>query len=231
MRSATFASPAGMPHRPHGNQPRRSERYRDILEAAFEEFSSRGYEATRLDDVAHRAGIAKGTVYLYFKNKETLFRAVLRSQITHVLSDFEEFARSSSASPEEMVRELLSRHYSELVQNSKARSIVRLLVAESRKFPQLSDIYYKDMIEPGLRTIRLIVDKGVSSGDFSRTAMAEFPQLLLAPGVLAVLWTILFSERRPLDLERYKEAHVQLVLRALRGISEREANTERVEQS
>ena len=231
MRSATFPSPAGVARRPHGNQPQRSERYRDILNAAFDEFSSRGYEATRLDDVAQRAGIAKGTVYLYFKNKETLFRAVLRSQITHVLNDFEEFARSSSASPEDMVRELLSRHYSELVQKSKARSIVRLLVAESPKFPQLSEIYYKDMIEPGIRMIRLIVEKGVSSGEFSGTAIAEFPQLLLAPGVLAVLWTLLFGERHPLDLERYKEAHRQLVLRALHGSSEGEANAQRVEQS
>lgn len=231
MRSTPVPSPAEVSCRPHGNKPPRSERYRDILNAAFEEFSSRGYEATRLDDVAQRAGIAKGTVYLYFKNKEMLFRAVLRSQITHVLTDFEQFTRSSSASPEEMVRELLSRHYSHLVQNSKARSIVRLLVAESRKFPKLSEIYYKDMIEPGVRMIRLIVEKGVSSSEFSRTAMAEFPQLLLAPGVLAVLWTLLFGERHPLDLERYKEAHVQLVLRALRRISEREADTERVEQS
>jgi len=170
-------------------------------------------------------------VYLYFKNKETLFRTVLRSEITHVLNDFEQFSRSSSASPEEMVRELLSRHYSELVQNSKARSIVRLLVAESRKFPQLSEIYYKDMIEPGLRTIRLIMEKGVSSGAFSPTAVAEFPQLLLAPGVLVVLWTILFSERHPLDLERYKEAHLQFVLRALHGNSETGRDAQRVKRS
>jgi AcrR family transcriptional regulator len=198
-------------------EPRKRERHLEILDAAFEEFAQKGYESTRLDDVANRAGIAKGTVYLYFKNKETLFRAVLRDQITHVLGDFEAYAQKSSGSADDLIRELLSRQYSELVQNAKARSIVRLLIAESRKFPQLSEMYYDDMIAPGIRTIRLILEKASSSGEFPPGAGAEFPQLLLAPGVLAVLWSLLFGDRHPLDLERYKEAHLQFVLSALRG--------------
>lgn len=199
---------------------RKSERHREILDAAFEEFAEKGYESTRLDDVAGRAGIAKGTVYLYFRNKEALFRAVLRDQITHVLGDFEEYAQQSLRCADDLIRELLSRQYSELVQNGKARAIVRLLIAESRKFPHLSEIYYDDMIAPGIRTIRLILEKATSSGEFRRTAIADFPQFLLAPGVLAVMWSLLFDDRHPLDLARYKEAHLQFVLSALHSGSE-----------
>ena len=219
MLSFTPASPA-LAHTPDRNNGRKTQRSQAILDAAFEEFAEKGYESTRLEDVAHRAGIAKGTVYLYFKNKEALFRAVLRDQITHVLSDFEGYAQKSSRSADDLIRELLSRQYSQLVQNAKARSIVRLLIAESRKFPQLSEIYYNDMIAPGIRTIRLILEKASSSGEFHRTAIAEFPQLLLAPGVVAVLWSLLFGTRHPLDLERYREAHLQFVLSALHSDSE-----------
>jgi AcrR family transcriptional regulator len=212
---ATLTSPARASRRVRRDGAQKRERYREIVAAAFEEFSDRGYESTRLDDVAQRAGIAKGTVYLYFKNKEMLFRAVLREQITHVLSDFEKYAQKSSGSAEELIRELLSRQYSKLVQNSKARSIVRLLISESRKFPQLSEIYYKDMIEPGIRAMRRILERAAASGEFRQSAISKFPQLLLAPGVLAVLWSLMFGDRHPLDVEGYKEAHLQLALSAL----------------
>lgn len=214
MLSFTPAPPA-LARTPDRNNGRKTQRSQAILDAAFEEFAEKGYESTRLEDVAHRAGIAKGTIYLYFRNKEALFRAVLRDQITHVLGDFEEYAQKSSRSADDLIRELLSRQYSQLVQNAKARAIVRLLIAESRKFPQLSEIYYNDMIAPGMSTIRLILEKAARSGGFHRTAIAEFPQLLLAPGVLAVLWSLLFGARHPLDLERYREAHLQFVMSAL----------------
>ena len=200
--------------------PRKRKRCREILEAAFEEFAANGYESTRLDDVANRAGIAKGTIYLYFKNKELLFRAVLRDQIAHIVRDFQEYAQKSSLSTEDLIRELLSRQYSDFVHNPKARSIVRLLIAESRKFPQLADIYYDDVVLPGVSTLRFILEKRGSLADSQQASISEFPQILLAPGILAVLWSLIFGDRHPLNLKAYKEAHLQFVLGALRGPSE-----------
>jgi len=205
------------PPRPRQPQPWKEQRHQQILDAAFEEFAARGYESTRLEDVAKRAGIAKGTIYLYFKNKELLFRAVLRDQITHVLRDFAEYAETSSVSSEDLIRELLVRQYSELVGNAKARSIIRLLISESHKFPQLAEIYYNDIVLPGVSTIRHILEKGASAGQFEPKAVTEFPQILLAPGILAVLWSLIFGDRHPLDFEAYREAHLQFVLSGLRG--------------
>jgi AcrR family transcriptional regulator len=199
------------------SQPWKEQRHQQILDAAFDEFAERGYESTRLDDVAKRAGIAKGTIYLYFKNKELLFRAVLRDQITHVLSDFAEYAQNSPSSSEDLLRELLVRQYSELVGNAKARSIIRLLISESRKFPQLAEIYYNDIVLPGVCTIRQILEKGASSGQFGAQTVTAFPQILIAPAILAVLWSLIFGERHTLDFEAYREAHLQFVLSGLRG--------------
>jgi AcrR family transcriptional regulator len=198
-------------------QPQKGLRQRQILDAAFEEFSTQGYRSARLEDVAKRAGIAKGTIYLYFRNKRLLFRAVLRDLITQVFQDFEQFVQKSVGSSEDLIRELLSRQYSEVVSNEKARSMFRLLISESRNFPQLSEIYYRDIILPGVSAIRLILEKGASSSEFRRTGVAEFPQILIAPGVLAVVWFLILGDQHPLDLNAYKEAHLQFVLAGLRG--------------
>lgn len=210
------SSAIGLPGKPPRLHPKKL-RHQQILDAAFEEFSAKGYEAARLDDVAKRAGIAKGTIYLYFKNKELLFRAVLRDLITYVLEDFEELVQKFTGTAEDLIRELLSRQYSQVVSNDKARSIIRLLISESRSFPQLSEIYYRDIILPGMSALRLILEKGAASSDFAQTSIAQFPQILIAPGVLAVVWSLILGERHPLDLEAYKEAHLQFVLAGLRG--------------
>ncbi len=187
-----------------------------ILAAAFEEFAAKGYAAARLDNVARRAHIAKGTIYLYFKSKSLLFRAVVQSLIHPVPKDFDLFVQSYSGSACELLRELVSRQYAEVVRNRKARAILRLLIAESAKFPQLSDIYHREVIEPGVRAIRLVLEKGVASGEFAETKLAEFPQVLVAPAVLAVVWILIFGRRVRLDLDAYRDAHLEFVLSGLR---------------
>ena len=123
------------------SSPRRRDlklhRQEEILAAALEEFGANGYAAARLEDVATRAGIAKGTIYLYFRDKERLFRAVVRSLIQKRI---DALTGTFSGSAEELLREMLSQMY-QVVRNAKARSIVRMLIAESGKFPQLADIY------------------------------------------------------------------------------------------
>lgn len=194
-------------------------RQRQILDAAFEEFSTQGYKSARLDDVAKRAGIAKGTIYLYFKSKKVLFRAVVRDLITQVFKDFERFVRKSVCSSEDLIRELIARQYSQVVNNEKARSIFRLLISESRNFPQLSEMYYRDIILPGVSALRLILQKGASSNEFRKSSVADFPQILIAPGVLAVVWLLILGDQHPLDLNAYKDAHLQFILAGLRGTS------------
>lgn len=194
----------------------KTHRREEILRAAFEEFAINGYAATRLDDVAKRARIAKGTIFLHFKNKRLLFRSVVRHMIQPVLGEIDGFISGFRGSAEALVRDLLARPYTEVVRNEQARGIIRLLVAEGRNFPQISDIYDREIIQPGMRAIRLALEKGVASGEFRRTPAADFPQILIAPMVLAVVWTLINGERRPLDLDGYMAAHLEFALAALR---------------
>jgi AcrR family transcriptional regulator len=198
------------------SSPRRRElklhRQEEILAAALEEFGANGYAATRLEDVAKRAGIAKGTIYLYFRDKERLFGVVVR---TLIQKRIDALTGMLSGSAEELLRELLSQMY-RVVRNPKARSIVRMLIAESGKFPQLADIYHREVIGRGLNRVRRVLKKGVATGEFQQTKAAQFPQILVAPGVLAILWQLLHGERHRLDLDAYSKAHLEFVLNSLR---------------
>jgi AcrR family transcriptional regulator len=194
-------------------QRQKLHRQEEILTAAFKVFSAHGYEATRIDDVAREAGIAKGTIYLYFRNKEQLFRAVVRSLVQ---KRFDAIPGIFQGTAEQLLRELLSRMYSQVVRNEKVRSIVRLLIAESGRFPQLTEIYHREIIAPGMKAVRQALMQGIASGEFRKTAAVEFPQLLAAPGVLAILWRVLHGERHLLDIEAYSKAHLDFVLDSLR---------------
>jgi len=205
---------------PGGRRIEKTHRREQILAAAFDEFAINGYAATRLDDVARRARIAKGTVFLHFKNKKLLFRSVVRYMIHPVLGDVEAFVAGFPGSAEDLLRELLSRPYSEVVKNEKARGIIRLLMAEARNFPQLSDIYHREIIQPGMTAIRLVLEKGIAAGEFRRTETVEFPQILVAPMVLAVVWMLINGERHPLDLDSFMAAHLEFALNGLRQASE-----------
>jgi AcrR family transcriptional regulator len=186
-------------------------RQEEILAAAFKVFAAHGYEATRMDEVARQAGIAKGTIYLYFRDKEQLFRAVVRSLVQ---KRFDAIAGSFEGTGEQLLRELLSRMYSQVVRNGKVRSIVRLLIAEGGRFPQLTEIYHREITAPGMKAVRQALLRGIALGEFRKTSAVEFPQLLAAPGVLAIAWRLLHGER--LDLDAYSKAHLAFVLDSLR---------------
>jgi AcrR family transcriptional regulator len=191
----------------------RLQRQEEILAAAFEVFAAHGYEATRMDEVARQAGIAKGTIYLYFRDKKQLFRAVVRSLVQR---RFDALAGSFKGTAEQLLRELLSRMYSQVVRNEKARSIVRLLIAEGGRFPQLTEIYHREIIAPGMKAVRQALMHGIATGEFRKTAAVGFPQLLAAPGVLAIVWRLLHGERHRLDLDAYSQAHLEFILDSLR---------------
>ncbi|MDE3137636.1 MAG: TetR/AcrR family transcriptional regulator [Acidobacteriota bacterium] len=206
--------PASSP-RPRRKAP--APRAEQIVAAAFEEFSAHGFAATRLDDVARRAGVAKGTIYLHFKNKEILFQAVVRSLIRPLIEEFGGFARGSEGSAEDLLGQFLSRMYAEVVRSPEVRGILRLLIAESRNFPQVAEIYRREVIEPGLAAFRLVLDKGCASGEFRRTRARDFPQILIAPAIAAVVWMLVVGKRQPLDLDAYFSAHLEFVLRGLKA--------------
>lgn len=207
----------------HGRKPK-APRKCQILAAAFEEFAANGYAVARLDNVAKLADIAKGTIYLYFKSKSRLFRAVVQGLIHPVFEDFNSFASDFSGSASELLEEMISRQYAEVVMNRKVRAILRLLIAESGKFPKLSENYHREVIEPGVTAMRLVLEKGIASGELRETAIADFPQVLAAPSVLAVVWILILGQQALPNLNAYRAAHVEFALSGLRKKGDFEAH-------
>jgi AcrR family transcriptional regulator len=193
-------------------QQQKLQRQEEILQAAFQVFAAHGYEATRIDQVAQQAGIAKGTIYLYFRNKERLFQAVVRNLIP---KRFDILVKTLPGPPPELIRALLAQMYMNVVKNEKVRAIVRMLVAESGRFPQLAAIYHQEVIIPGMNAMRQVLMRGVAEGNFRKSSVVDFPQIIAGPGLVAMLWQLLFASRHPLDLDAYMKAHVEFVLRSL----------------
>ena len=187
-------------------------RQEEILRAAFEVFAAHGYEAARIDVVARRAGIAKGTIYLYFRDKEKHFQAVVRDLIP---KRFDILVKALPGPPTVLLRALLGQMYTQVVRNERVPFILRMLMAESGRFPQLAEIYHREIIVPGMKAMRQVLTRGMAGGEFRKTQALEFPQIIAAPALLAMVWQLLFGKRHPLDLDTYMNAHLEFVLRSL----------------
>lgn len=201
---------------PRDRRRRKEARPQEILGAALAEFAANGYAATRLDDVARRAGISKGTIYLYFDSKEELFKEVVRRSVVPQLENLRAAVDGFSGSVEDFIRTRFKEFEIRLIE-SEVRFIFRLLVAEGHKFPDLTRFYFDEVIGRGMAVLRRLVARGVAQGEFRPTALDEVPQLLVAPALLGLLWKALFDRYRPLDLERMLETYVDLILNGLKA--------------
>jgi AcrR family transcriptional regulator len=200
---------------PHARSARQREREAVILQAAIAEFAAAGFENARLDDIAQRAAVAKGTLYLYYEDKAALFKAAVRSVIHPVLARIQDTVIAADGSAGDLLRTVLAEIYREMTTDDLRRELVRLLIAEGRRFPDLGDFYHDEVIAKGTATFRMILWRGIATGEFRHSAAEEFPQLLLAPCVAFSNWQLMFGDRRPMDRDRYFEAHLQFVLAAV----------------
>jgi len=196
---------------------RRQHRLAEILEAGFEEFAQRGYAATRLEDVGQRVSLTRGAIYLYFKDKEELFRAVVRSVIQPVLQQARSVTKSFDGPLEELLRLLLMTFYREIAQDRRRSRLLRVLVAEGPNFPELTEFYYREVIQHGIGCFKSVIKRGIDRGEFRPCLVRDFPQAIMAPVIAAVIWSLLFGKSHPLDLERYSLAHFDLLMNGLKA--------------
>jgi AcrR family transcriptional regulator len=176
-----------------------------IIDAALDEFTEKGFAAARMDEIARRAGVAKGTIYLNFSDKEALFEAIVRQEITPLVD-----AVSSASVSDQSFRVIVAKHLLPIIRdlaNSRRGSVVRLLIAEAGRFPKLAEVYYRMVVEPGLGAIGRLASRAHVKGELRNDALARFPQLFIAPGVLAIVWTGLFQRLRHLDVEQMASAY------------------------
>ena len=165
---------------------RAAERRQAIVEAALEEFVARGFTATRLDDIAKRAGVAKGTIYLHFKDKESMFEELIRTAIVPLVGRLTGPPPMGASIRETIERTALT-FIQEIVSTPRA-DIVRLIIAEGARFPAIADFYYREVISRGLAGMRALIELAVARGEIRQAQLARFPQIMIAPAIVAVIW-------------------------------------------
>jgi AcrR family transcriptional regulator len=198
------------------------ERRGEILDAAFALFAKKGYGATRIDDIARQARVAKGLVLFHFKTKENVFQAVVRRAIPPLLDRLEASDGNDGRPGAEQLGDALRQVYRYMVENPRTRVILQLLVAEGRRFPKLRSFYHAEVVQRGNAAISAIVARGVARGEFTLPAAAassagDVTRIFLAPVISALFWQILFAEIDRIDVEHLFQTHLALALDGLRG--------------
>ena len=210
-RAGETAPTAPATSKPAANRAERAaERRGAIIEAAMDEFIARGFAATRLDDVARRAGVAKGTIYLHFKDKESMFEELIRTAIVPVVVRLGSTPPPSGASVRDMV-EGFAKTFIQEVATTRRGDIVRLIVAEGPRFPAVADFYYREVVSRGLAGMRALIELGIARGEIKQKNLARFPQIMVAPALIAVIWQSLFSKHAPLDAIEMFRVHLDLI--------------------
>jgi AcrR family transcriptional regulator len=200
------------PKRVAGRRIRAQERRRQaILDAAFGLFTSEGFAATRLDAVAESAGVAKGTIYLFFKDKEDLFESTVLAAIGPTLSNLDSVVERVDLPFPQMLAQLSELFRREILL-TKRREIVRLVLAEGARFPRIAEFYHREVISRGLSMIRKAAQRAQANGELPSDALVRFPQLLFAPMLISIFWSSLFSQHEALDVEAMLAAHRDLLL-------------------
>jgi AcrR family transcriptional regulator len=187
-----------------------AERRDAILDAALNEFSARGFAATRLDDVARRAGVAKGTIYLHFKDKESLFQQLIQSKMAPVVGTLE--ATFAADLPLRMVVDKAIDVFVREVYGSQRKHLIRLIISEGPRFPALAEFYYREVLSRILKSVRGLLRRALDRGELADDTLIRFPQLIGAPGIIAIIWSGLFDRFEPIDVRAMMRAHFDRLL-------------------
>jgi AcrR family transcriptional regulator len=194
--------------RPRTREARSAARREAILAAALDEFSARGFAATRLDDVAQRAGVAKGTIYLYFRDKESLFQELIRTMLTPLVGTIEALGKA------DLPISALAEHFADLfvreIYETRRKDVIRLMIAEGRRFPNLAEFYYREVLSRIIAAVRAIIARAAARGE-APAGLVDFPQILAAPGLVAIVWSGLFERFEPLDVRAMMKTHLALL--------------------
>ncbi len=195
---------------------RKDARPQELLAAALDLFVERGYAATRLDEVAARAGVSKGTLYLYFENKEELFKAVVRENMVSKLADAEELIARYEGHTSELLR-LCIRNWWEKIGATKLSGISKLMMAESGNFPDVARFYHEEVVSRGEALIRRIVERGIAHDEFRPVDTVTATRVIIAPVLMLMMWrhSLHYCHLEPIEADDYLDCMIDLLTRGL----------------
>ncbi|CAD5372229.1 TetR/AcrR family transcriptional regulator [Rubrivivax sp. A210] len=200
-------------------QRRKQARPQELLDAALAVFVAKGFAATRTEEVAQRAGVSKGTLYLYYPSKEELFKAVVRQNLSTLIAEGQELVNCHRGSAASLIEELL-RVWWERFGSTPAAGIHKIVLAEVRNFPELAQFYSDEVIIPADRLFCSAVQRGIDSGEFRPLPLHDVAHALIAPLIFTAIECHSFGAcpiqgMEPVDPRQRLQVHLDLLLRGL----------------
>lgn len=199
---------------------RKDERPAEIIAAALAVFTARGFSATRLDDIAARAGISKGTLYLYFRNKEDLFKAMVREILVPNIVQVEQRLAEEAGSTPDLLAEVLRRMVGVIA--SPAGAIPKLVIAEAGNFPDLARFYVEEVVGRGMSVLTRLMARGIERGEFRAVDPLGAAPVVIAPMLLLAMWKHALEPHAPartrgaFDLTKFLTTYTDVMLNGLR---------------
>lgn len=201
---------------------RKDARPSELTAAALDLFVEKGFAATRLDDVATRAGVSKGTLYLYFDSKEALFKAVIEEGIVPALAAAEQQMAGYQGPAAELLRILLLGWWQQ-IGSTRMGGVVKLIISESRNFPDVAQYYHDHVIVRGRSLLRTALERGIASGEFRKMDPESCIDVIIAPLLMLVIWrySLCFCGN-DIQPDTYLDTHFDLLTRGLMSTENRQ---------
>jgi AcrR family transcriptional regulator len=197
-------------------QRRAEDRPREICAAALEVFAEKGFAAAKLDEIARRAGISKGTLYLYFKDKEDLFRAVIRDTVAPNIATIRDVVDAADIPFAQVVGMLLPR-FAEIATRVPIGAVAKMVIGESRNFPELAKVYYDLVVSQAIALLSGLIEKAQARGEVRPGDPRLHAMSLMGPMLMGLLWreTLQPAGAAPIDVVALARQHSETVLAGL----------------
>jgi len=188
----------------------------EILDAAVAVFAEKGFAAARMEDIAHRAGVTKGTIYLYFQGKEDVFKTLVRESIGQTIAANTASAQQFEGKSSDLIRIVLTA-ISNLLLSSDRIVLPKIIISEAGNFPELARFYREEVLDRGLGLLTGIVERGITRGEFRRLPGEHVARLCVSPILLIAIWRTTFArfDATQFDFHAFVQTHIDVLLRGL----------------
>lgn len=194
------------------SKPRRRKEARpaEIVAAGIKEFEEHGFHRANLSRIAEKAGISKGTIYLYFASKEALFLAAIEEHVNSVMGESEADMSGVDGTTRDLLLKLLRNMYARFV-HGEAQALFRILLTEGDRMPGVISDYHAMTVQRGTTLLKKILARGIERGEVRQSPVLDTPNVLIAPAIYFAVHKMMFKSTQPLDFDRFFEAHIDML--------------------
>ena len=195
---------------------RKDARPAEILEAALKVFAEKGFAGARMDDIARRAGVTKGTIYLYFENKDAVFKTLVRDTIGATIGNVGETIQRLPGSARDLIRFAFTA-IAQVVATSDRVVLPKIIIAEAGNFPELARFYRDEVVRNGLGLMGGLIERGIAQGEFRRLPIEHVVRIVIAPMLMSAIWRVTFAQfdETPYDYQGLVETHLDILFKGL----------------